>query len=241
MPELNTDNTKTSHSIMGGDESNVSTANTVVNKAVTNKQFWAGVGLVVAVAGFITLAIVLMSSGGSSSGFAPIKYVGPNPVMSVRKERYMDKLPKNKKYGINERNISRFLNAPSEREFDRISMDNGSVVSSDSSLGYDLAAGNVEQSVIDSHREWADNSVIASAGANSKLMIPDHKTSINTRIGIWSYLTRAQDVYTDEGARVVNSEYPDQVDDVYTSSLAKSIGNHLGGGGAQNAISGEDR
>ena len=237
MPNLNTDNTKTSLSVMGGDETNVSAINNTVNKASINKQWM--IGIVASVVIFIGMSILIWQiSSSSSSSFAPIKYTGPNPAMSLQKERYMDKLPKHRKEGFNERNISRFLNAPSEREFDRISMDNGNVVSSDSSLGYDLAAGNVEQSVIDSHREWADNSVIASAGANSKLMVPDHRTSLNTRIGIWGFLTRSQDVYTDEGARVVNSEYPDQVDDVYTTSLAKSIGNHLGGG-AQNSTSGE--
>lgn len=225
MPELKSDD-KNSLSIMGGDENNLGT----VNKTLENKKFWVGAGVITGVVTFIILAVVIYRSGSSSeSGFAPIKYSPPNPAMHLHKERYMDKLPKNRKNGINERSISKFLNTPAEREFDRITIDNGSVVSSDSSSNYDLTAGNVEQSVIDGHREWADNSVVASAGANSRLMVNDHKTSLNQRIGIWSLMTQAQNTYTDEGARVVNSEYPDQIDDVYSGALARSIGNKISG------------
>jgi hypothetical protein len=216
------DKSKNSLSIMGGDEPNTS----MVDKALKNKQWLYGIGLVTSVVVFIVLAVYLTRS---ESEFAPIRIIEPNPTMSVRKERYLDKLPKNRKNGLNERNISRFLNTPSEREYDRVTMDNGQTVSSDSSLNYDITAGNVEQSVIDAHREWADNSVVASAGANSKLMVNDHKNSINTRVGMWGFMTRAQDVYTDEGARVVNSEYPDQIDDSYGNTLARSISNRISG------------
>lgn len=230
MPELKSDD-KTSLSIMGGDDTNASQTNVAsVNSALNNKKFWVGVGVFSGLIVFVILVIMLMRSPDSTGNFKAIKYPNPNPAMHLHKERYLDKLPKNRKYGINERTINKFLNAPADREFDRVTIDNGSVVSSDSSTGYDLVSGNVEQSVIDGHRDWANNSVIASAGANSKLMVNDHKTSLNTRIGIWSLMTQAQNTYTDEGARVVNSEYPDQIDDVYSGALVKSIGNHISGG-----------
>jgi hypothetical protein len=183
---------------------------------------------------FIVTIIAIISWSATSSKFAPIRAPDNNTSRSIghmksKKEGLLDKLPRNAKHGINERNISRFLVAPDGDEYARISIDAGELKSDSLNADYTPVNGAVEQSVIDSHREWADNTVIASAGANSKFMIRDDKVSLNTRIGWGGFRSRVMDVYTDEGARVEPSEYPDQMEDSEIGSMQRSISKKMAG------------
>jgi hypothetical protein len=217
------------------DQSSYETGDSVSGGFVSKQQI-VGMGIIIS---FVISLILLWKLYSAIVGFAPVR--APRPIdPSVRisasgfgnSENYAKKLPRLKDKGkIEDHHISRFLNiakAPDMQNARLVTDASGTAAYEVSN--YDPSVDSVEDSVRQSHAEWSDNSIIASAGTNSKLMIRDDRESNGVPlVGGFNFRSRYTDVYTDAGARTVDSSYPAQYSDSSNRSMAQAYGASLAG------------
>jgi hypothetical protein len=99
-----------------------------------------------------------------------------------------------KKKGFSEGELETFLNTRHGEE---------------PAVGYDPASIGLEQSVIDSHREFTDEAYNSATGANATDSVRDDTNEVNVRWGLRR--VDYESTFSSDDARTVSSEDPEQV------------------------------
>lgn len=111
---------------------------------------------------------------------------------------------------ISEHNLENFLNYRSDQQYNDFK--GGYVAPEETEMSdtqYDPARDSLEQSVFDSHSEFIEDAYVSTQGPNSTNSVRDDTNDINPRVGLRRIdYTSA---YSQNDARTVSSEYPDQV------------------------------